>query len=192
MLASLARFVAVATVVLAITSDPAYAAEIEDYASYDPQTRCASRTQPGTAYLLDWLVRKHPGTGKASTLRSCSGGGTSEHKDGRALDWSVDADRAEQRAQAEAFLGSIFATDARGNTHARARRMGIMYVIWDDHMYASYRRFEQRDYLSSSCSSVRTCSKTLRHRDHVHISLSRAGAAASTSFYTRRGVPTSR
>ena len=167
---------------------PASAADIEDYASYDPQTRCSSVARPGTQFLLRWLVRKYPNTSAGSTNRACSGG-SSEHKDGRALDWTVDADRPAQAASAEALLARIFATDRAGNTHALARRMGIMYVIWNDHIYASYRQFEKRGYLSSSCSSRRKCSKTLRHRDHVHISLSRDGAAALTSFYTRRDVP---
>ncbi len=192
MLRHLARVLtaAAAAAGLVVSGHPAQASEIEDYASYEPQRTCASKTEPGTEYLLGWLVRKYPGTGRSSTLRSCSSGGTSEHKDGRALDWAVDAARADQRAQAEHFLTRIFATDAAGNTHAMARRMGIMYIIWNDHMWASYRRFEKRDYLSPACSSRQFCSKTLRHRDHVHISLSHAGAEARTSFYTRRGVPT--
>lgn len=168
---------------------PAYASGVEDYAGYQPQTTCASTVQPGTEYLLDWLVRKYPNTRRSSLLRSCEGGGTSEHKDGRALDWGVDATRKLERVQARRFLNKIFATNAAGEKHAMARRMGIMYIIWNDRMYASYRRFEKQDYLSSGCTTLRTCSKTLRHRDHVHVSLSRDGAAARTSFYVNRGVP---
>ena len=52
--------------------------------------------------------------------------------------------------------------------------------------YASYRKFESRDYLASSCASRATCSKTLRHRDHMHISLSRAGGRGETSWYDGR------
>ena len=139
--------------------------------------------------LLRWLVGHYPHTGFSSTLRSCSGDGSSEHKDGRALDWSVDVDDATQRAQAEKFLNLIFATDKAGNPHALARRMGIMYVIWNDHIWSSYGSFEKRDYLSSGCRSVQKCSKTLRHRDHVHISLSRSGAGAQTTFFRSRDVP---
>jgi hypothetical protein len=54
-------------------------------------------------------------------------------------------------------------------------------------MYASYRNeFAPSDYLSSSCKRKRDCSKTLRHRDHVHISLSKAGGRAETSWYVAR------
>ena len=50
-----------------------------------------------------------------------------------------------------------------------------MYIIWNDHMYSAWDNFEREDYRSSSCKSLRKCSKTLRHRDHMHISLSRRG-----------------
>ena len=58
-----------------------------------------------------------------------------------------------------------------------------MYVIWSDHFYPAYHQFEKERYLSSGCRSKKKCSKTLRHRDHMHISLSKAGAKAQTSFY---------
>lgn len=169
---------------------PAHGAAVDEYSGYEPQTTCATRPLPGTEFLLDWLVREYDGTGYSSTLRDCDSGGTSEHKDGRALDWAVDADDPAQKAQAEAFLERILATDADGNPHALARRMGIMYLIWDDHIWAAYDEFERRDYVSSSCEGepLRRCDKTLRHRDHVHISLSRSGAAAQTTFYRSRGV----
>ena len=162
---------------------PAYTGEVEDYAGYEPQTKCAKNVKPGTAFLLRWLVAEYPNTRSGSTLRSCSGSSVSEHKDGRALDWGADASKRPQRRAVKRLLARIFTTDAQGNTHALARRMGIMYLIWNDHMYASYRQFEKRDYLSSGCRTQANCSQTLRHRDHVHISLSRRGAAALTSFY---------
>ncbi len=186
----LALLVAAVLVLLLTGSGPAHAYQIDDYAGYDPQTRCASKVKPGTEFLLGWLVEQYPKTRRSSTLRSCATGGTSEHKDGRALDWGVDATRKAQRLSARRFLDRIFATDRAGSQHALARRMGIMYIIWNDQMWASYREFEKRDYLSPACRTKRKCSKTLRHRDHVHISLSREGAAALTTFYVNRDVPT--
>ena len=158
---------------------------VDDYAEYDGQSTCASEVLPGTDYLLTHLVRTHPGTGYVSTLRPCTSG-RSEHKDGRALDWGVDAADPAQKALADAWLDEILATDARGNTHALARRMGIMYVIWDDHIYRAYDGFVKDDY--RACERLSNCSKTARHRDHVHVSLSRSGAAAQTSFYRSRNV----
>ncbi len=163
----------------------AHARPVEDYASYAPQTRCAPAAKPGTTVLGHWLVDTYGG-GFGPISRSCAGRSVSEHKEGRAFDWTLDAARAVDRERAQNFLARAFATDGAGNAHALARRMGIMYIIWNDHMYASYRQFERRDYLSSSCHSRKTCSKTLRHRDHMHISLSRAGGNGLTSWYDGR------
>jgi hypothetical protein len=157
---------------------------IEDYASYQAQTTCHPKPRKGTVALGKHLVATYGGGGGA-TGRAC-GGGASEHKDGRAVDWTLDATKRADRRVARAFLAEIFATDEDGNTHALARRMGIMYVIWNDRMYSAWDQFEQEDYLSSSCRSRKRCSKTLRHRDHVHISLSLAGARGRTSWYEGR------
>jgi len=154
---------------------------IEDYASYDPQTTCHRQPRIGTKVLAKWLLKTYGGGGGA-TGRAC-GGGASEHKDGRAIDWSLDATQKSDRKIAKAFFEAVFATDEDGNTHALARRMGIMYVIWNDQMYSAWDQFEPEPYLSSGCPSKKKCSKTLRHRDHVHISLSMKGAKAKTSWY---------
>ena len=158
--------------------------QIEDYASYEPQTKCHPKPRVGTTLLAAWLVETMGGGGGA-TGRAC-GGGASEHKDGRAIDWSLDASSKADRKIAKAFLQAAFATDEAGNTHAVARRMGIMYVIWKDRMYSAWDQFEPEPYLSSSCRSKKKCSQTLRHRDHMHISLSVAGAKGRTSWYIGR------
>lgn len=167
------------TGLLPAATAPAHA--IEDYAPYQPATRCTPKAKPGTVKLGRWLVRQYGGH-RGPISRRC-GGSTSEHTEGRALDWSLDATRAADRRAADRFLKRILATDRRGNEHALARRMGIMYVIWDDRIYSSYRAFRPRPYLSSGCKSRRKCSKTLRHRDHVHISLTRRAARGKTSWY---------
>lgn len=158
---------------------------VEDYASYAPQRYCHPTPKPGTRALAAWLVSRYPGIRAPLIGRSCAGS-VSEHKEGRAVDWTLDATKRTDRVRAAAFLKTIFATDADGNKHALARRMGIMYLIWNDHLYASYRQFAARDYLASSCKSRASCSKTSRHRDHLHISLSRAGGRGNTSWYDGR------
>lgn len=164
---------------LAVVAAPAGA--IEDYAPYQPANRCSPKPKPGTVKLSRWVVRKYGGR-RGPISRRC-GGSTSEHTEGRALDWSLDATRKRDRRAAQRFLRRVLATDRRGNEHALARRMGIMYVIWNDRIYSSYRQFRPRPYLSGGCRTKRTCSKTLRHRDHVHISLTRRAARGRTSWY---------
>lgn len=175
-----------ASLVLVATSAVAQA-PIEGYASYDPSTRCHVKPRAGTVLLERWVVRRYGGA-PGGMSRPCRRHPTSEHQTGRAFDWSLDVHRRADRRRAHAFLDRIRATDAQGHTDALARRMGVMYVIWDDHMYPAWTRFEPEPYLSSSCSTRRHCSATLRHRDHVHVSLSRRGARGLTSWYDGRGL----
>jgi len=158
---------------------------IEDYPSYQPASRCAATAKPGTEALGHWVVHKYGG-GFGGILRRCHGGGSSEHNEGRAFDWTVSVQNAADRERVRKFLDDLFATDRAGNAHARARRMGVMYVIWNDHMYSAWDRYEAEPYRSSSCPRIRTCSATLRHRDHVHISLTRQAARGGTSWYSGR------
>ena len=163
----------------------ASALPLEDFSSYQPQTRCSPTPKSGTVELSEWLMRRYPGSGSLGIARACGHGGVSEHKEGRAFDWAVDHSSARDRGYVKDFLATIFAPDAEGNPAALARRMGIMYLIWNDHIYASYRQFEKRPYLGSGCRSKKSCSVTLRHRNHVHISLSRPGGRGETSWYHR-------
>jgi hypothetical protein len=162
---------------------PAPAGAIEGYPSYQPATKCSPKAKPGTTMLGRWLVRKYGG-GFGPISRTC-GGSVSEHTEGRAFDWTLNAARKADRRRAKRFLARAFATDARGNQHALARRMGVMYVIWNDRMYSAWDRYRPEPYLSSSCPSRKKCSKTLRHRDHMHISLTRRAGRAKTSWYLR-------
>ena len=158
---------------------------IEDYANYVPQQRCRPKAKPGTKVLGRWIVRSQGGA-FGGISRSCKHGGTSEHKEGRAFDWTLDATRKADRQKAAALLRLLRATDKAGNTDAKARRMGVMYIIWNDQMYSAWDEFAAEPYLSSSCKTKKRCSKTLRHRDHMHISLSRRGGKGLTSWYEGR------
>jgi hypothetical protein len=164
----------------------AYDEPVEDYASYQPQKQCRDQARPGTKALNRWINRKFGGGTATASVRSCNPGTTSEHEDGRAIDWSMNATKRAHRLEVRRFLDKLFAADAGGNAHARARRMGVMYIIWNDRMYASYRAFTAQAYKSSSCKRLRSCSATLRHRDHVHISLGKPGARGDTSWYAGR------
>ncbi|WP_126688200.1 hypothetical protein [Nocardioides ferulae] len=168
-----------------LTAAPA-SAEIEDYPSWQPATKCQPKPKPGTAFLGRWLVRNHGGS-FGSISRSCTKKNvSSEHHEGRAFDWSLDAAKKADRRRARAFLAQVRATDARGNTDAVGRRMGLMYVIWNDEIYSAWNGYAPEPYLSSSCKTRKKCSKTLRHRDHVHVSLTRAGGRGKTSWFERR------
>lgn len=168
---------------LVLGAAPARAVPIEDYASWEAGDTCRPKDKPGTVFLADWIVSTYGGV-RGGIGRSCSSS-TSEHEEGRAFDWTIDATKKADRVRARAFLTMLRATDRKDNTDARARRMGVMYVIWNDRMWASWDRFVPKDYLSPGCTRVDTCSRTLRHRDHLHLSLSRAGGRGDTSFFRR-------
>ena len=115
---------------------------LEDYAPYQPQTRCSPKAKPGTKQLSRWIVYHFDG-GYGPISRPCTSGGTSEHKEGRAFDWTLDATKKADRLRAAAMLERIFRARKDGEEHVLARRMGIMYIIWNDHMYSAYDHFER-------------------------------------------------
>lgn len=159
----------------------ARAAPIEDYASWQGGTTCRPKDKPGTVFLAGWMVKRFGGV-RGGIGRACSPS-TSEHEEGRAFDWGLDATKKRDRKRARLFMAKIFASDRPGNAHAKARRMGVMYVIWNDRMWSAWDAFEPEPYLSAGCKSEKKCSKTLRHRDHLHVSLTRRAGRGATSWF---------
>lgn len=183
----LLRALVAAVVVVTLAPAPSQAeAPIEGYPTYQPQSRCSPSAKPGTLALAEHLLTRYPGSGSSGISRSCGTSGTSEHKEGRAFDWRLHAGSERDRSYARDFLGRLLATDKHGNTNALARRMGIMYVIWNDQVWSSWDGYQRRAYLHPACSKRRTCGASLRHRDHMHISLTRAAARGKTSWYAKR------
>ena len=151
---------------------------IERLAPYVPQTTCDPAAKIGTRSLLALLERRYPGTGSDGISRACNLGGRSEHKEGRALDWAVNYNNPTQRAQAATAINWLLKKDKMGRPFANARRLGVMYIIWNRQIWSARER-AWRPYGGAS-----------PHRDHVHISLSWAGARAKTSFWTGRAILT--
>jgi hypothetical protein len=149
---------------------------IEGFAKYQGQTVCSPTAKPGTVKLKNLLLKTYPGTRSLGISRSCSAGGQSEHKEGRAFDWGVRYSSTSERAKASAFLTWLLKTDAAGNRAANARRLGVMYVIWNKRIWGAY----------AAGSGWRPYGGSNPHTDHVHISLSRAGGAGTVSFWTGR------
>ncbi|HVM28179.1 MAG TPA: hypothetical protein VM433_10995 [Mycobacteriales bacterium] len=155
-------------------------ATVDPYARYDGQTRCAAVPTPGVVALQELVTSAYPAFRKGYLLRDCASGGTSEHKDGRAWDWPVHADKPEEKAAADELLAWLTEPDDNGNAHARARRLGIMYIIWNKQVFKAYG--------TNPGWSPYTGSNP--HVDHVHFSLSWSGARQSTSWWLRTSAPT--
>jgi peptidoglycan hydrolase-like protein with peptidoglycan-binding domain len=75
----------------------------------------------------------------------------------------------------------LLATDRYGNPYAMARRLGIMYIIFNHRIWGAYLADQGwRPYGGSN-----------PHTDHVHFSLSWAGALKQTTWWTQVDQPAS-
>src|SRR5436305_4170716 len=83
---------------------------IEDMPSYQPQTFCDPVDKPGAVALGALLTATYHDTSVVDISRSCSSEtGTSEHKDGRALDWGAYYKNTQQVAEVHAVFAWLFA-----------------------------------------------------------------------------------
>lgn len=183
--ALLAVLAAVAAVLVPVTSAAAApttvtpGSAIEAFAPYQGQTACEPIARVGVVRFRDLVLAAYPGTGDAGITRACSVGGTSEHKEGRAWDWRVNKANAVQVAQVDDLMTWLLAPDELGNAAAMARRLGVMYVIWDSRVWKSYQ----------AAKGWQPYSGASPHTDHVHLSFSWAGALGETSYWTGRVAP---
>jgi hypothetical protein len=107
-------------------------------------------------------------------VRDCAKGGPSEHHEGRAWDWGITTASAFGTPRIKDFLSWVFAADrATGEPNGVIRRAGIMYLVFDRHIWRAYAGRRWEPYAGTS-----------PHTDHVHISFSRPGAQGKTSFYS--------
>lgn len=162
-------------------------AEIEGPARYTPQTACDPVAKPGTARLARLLTDTYPGT-RAGTSRACGPEPFSQHSDGRAVDWMVSVRDSGGRAKAEAVLGWLLATDRQQNAYAMARRLGVMYLIWNDRIWSAYSADEGWRPFSDCADRPKPADDSHCHRNHIHISLSWEGARGATSYWTGRAA----
>jgi peptidoglycan hydrolase-like protein with peptidoglycan-binding domain len=150
---------------------------VETYAPYLPQVSCDPTVKPGTDALRAMLLATYGGRDLGVT-RSCDVGALSEHKEGRAFDWGLSAAKPAEKAIAEQFIGWLLAKGPGGGGGYNARRLGVMYVIWDGKIWSSYRAAEGwRAYTGGES-----------HSDHIHLSLSWAGAMKRTSWWTGKAA----
>lgn len=149
---------------------------------YQGQRRCMRGDRPGTVALKRLLKVTYDSSVPIGLSRGC-GGDTSEHYDGRALDWMMNSRHRREAAQADSFVDWL-TSQRKGVRGANARRLGVMYIIWRGRMWRAYDP-GWRDY--NGCSRGRGGDPTSCHFDHVHISLTWKGAYKKTSWYRHRG-----
>jgi hypothetical protein len=155
---------------------PDFGPAIDAYAAWDLQDTCDPTAKPGVTGLRD-IRNAAYGTHTSYIALACGGESGNEHYEGRALDYRLNAANANDRAVADDILSWLMATDRHGNQHANARRLGIMYILWNRQRWSAYRA---ADGWQPCCSQP----SDDPHTDHIHISFSWAGARKQTTWWT--------
>jgi peptidoglycan hydrolase-like protein with peptidoglycan-binding domain len=165
-------------------------AAIEAPAPYVKQTACDPAPKPGALALGRLLLATYPGTSYGISRACATDSMASEHYEGRAVDWMTSVRDPQGAARAEALLRWLLAADGAGHAFANARRLGVMYLIWNDRIWGAYSASAGWRPYSGCASHPQPSYDTGCHRDHVHISLSWAGTMARTSYWTGRVAAT--
>lgn len=134
----------------------------------DPLQRnilCDPVDKPGLEAFTN-LIGEHYGRPGNSTSRACSSQ-KSEHYDGRAVDWALDAADPADRRIGDAVVSWLTADDGE-----MAKRFGIQSIIWNSHSYRPSGGGWQ-GYVGQST-----------HTDHIHFSFTWDGAMMRTSWWT--------
>ena len=179
--------VAVAVVAVLAAGSAAFAPipfrlPLDSLATYAPQTRCDARPKPAVVAFRKLVLERHPGSRDLGIINNCAPGLISEHYEGRAWDWGVRANVPRERAMAEDMINFLLRPDARGNPAAMARRLGVMYMIWNRRIWGAYRLSEGwRPYEGKEA-----------HDDHIHFSFSWEGAFGCTSYWKAVHLPASK
>jgi hypothetical protein len=159
---------------LALPDADTFGPAIEGYGRYDVVAGdCHPDEQPGVVAFRALLQREYGANG-AGITRACNPSTRSAHQSGRAYDWMLDARRPEDMAKANEVLDWLLATDAYGNEHAMARRLGIIYIIWNHRWWASW----------NAEAGWQPYTGWSPHTDHIHFSFGWDGARGHTSFFT--------
>ena len=155
--------------------------EIEPLPSYQMPVMCDPVAKAGPKKLTALLKQTYGSTAFGIT-RACSGTPNSEHQEGRAVDWMLD--KTTTKADVNAFLGWLLATDKDGYTVAMARRMGIMYIVWQNQIFRVYHPdLGWQPY--QNCATLKSAADdTYCHRNHAHFSFTWDGASAKTSYWS--------
>ena len=176
---------------LAIAGNPAdrlLSVPIED-STYDGARRCTPKaSRPGMIALQRWLQDNARGVFWGSyRCEKWGKGQASLHAENRAIDWHLDVSVPADKRAAEQLIRLLLAPDEAGNPQALARRMGVEELIWDcGYWGAGMTQFNAYSPCYGKRGRLkRKVNKTIAHRDHVHIGMTKRGAAARTSFWSR-------
>ena len=152
------------------------AAGVTPVITYEPQTTCDSSPKPGALRVEKIITSTYGASQTVWIPRGCYVGDTSEHKEGRALDWMTSVRDPQQRANAEAFLNWLLGPDQSGRPYGHALQLGIMYIGWNDRIWRGYGIDRGWQELKDCFGKSDAQYDNYCHRNHIHISLTRQGA----------------
>jgi LysM repeat protein len=147
---------------------------VEDFAPYVGQRSCDPHAKPGVVAFQELVLSYWGHGGTYGITRSCNVGGQSEHKEGRAWDFKLNPDDYGDQVAGQRVIDWLLANDA-----VMARRLGIMYIIWNERIWSTYQRED----------GWRPYSGPDNHTSHIHFSFSWAGAMKRTSWWTGAVAP---
>ncbi|WP_153395985.1 peptidoglycan-binding domain-containing protein [Ornithinicoccus halotolerans] len=133
--------------------------------AWQPNLVCDPVDRPGLE-AFGVLVGGHYGRPGFTTSRPCIAQ-RSEHYDGRAVDWQLNAYHPHDRRIGDAVVSWLTADDGE-----MARRFGLQSIIWNQRVWHNDGRGWQH-YVGQS-----------PHTDHVHFSFTWDGAMMRTSWWT--------
>ena len=148
-------------------------ATVEGLSPYVGQVSCDPTAKPGALALRSLLMTAYGGR-DLGIVRACTMGSVSEHKEGRAFDWGLDSSVPAENAVARQAISWLLAPGPDGVLAVNARRLGIMYFIYNRQIWSSYRAAE----------GLRPYTGGESHATHIHISLAWNGATRTTSWWT--------
>jgi hypothetical protein len=154
---------------------------------YDRATGCAKKTRPGVVAMTEWLAANTRGEFCGSyRCEKWGKDSASLHAENRAIDWHLDAAVEADRKAADELFHLLLAPDASGNPQALARRMGVQELIWVcGYWGAGMTSFQPYGACYTKRGKLRkNAHKTIAHRDHVHIGMTKPGVEVQTSFWT--------
>ena len=127
---------------------------------------CDPNNKPGMVAFAN-LVSSHYGKSTWYGSRACRHGDNSQHYEGRAFDWTMNAYDAQEKA-----IGDSVAQWITANNGEMARRFGVQSIIWNRQSWYLYKPGSWQAYYGAS-----------PHTDHLHISFSWDGAMGRTSWW---------
>jgi len=146
--------------------------------SYQSQASCDPAAKPGVEAYVRMVLQTYRVGRNGGIVRGCGIGSTSEHKEGRAFDYMLSVNVPGEKAAGDALTTWLTGPDANGVQGGNARRLGVMYVIWNRKFWSSY----------AMGTGWRRYTGPNPHTDHIHTSFSWDGAEGRTSWWTGRAV----